>query len=141
MAQTTALPITSASYYQFISDEKLVGTWCKDCEKTYLPPRAICPGCHCDTLEWIELSGTGKIAAFTSIYISPTFMIVQGYGRDAPYLTGIIELDEGPKISARLIGLDASQPQVDWIGNRVSATFLKQGEGEEKKTVLAFRAR
>ena len=139
MTQTTAPPFTAASYTQFINDEKLVGTHCRDCDKTYLPPRAICPGCHREPLEWIELSGRGKIAAFTSIYIAPTFMIDKGFGRDNPYLTGIIELDEGPKISARILGLDASQPQAAWISKPVSVEYLHHVEGDEKKNELIFR--
>jgi uncharacterized OB-fold protein len=66
-------------------------------------------------------------------------MIEQGFDRDNPYLTGIVELEEGPKISARLIGFDASQPDQAKIGSPLSVTFLEYGEGDEKKTALAFQ--
>ena len=68
-------------------------------------------------------------------------MIEQGYGREAPYLTGIVELAEGPKISARILGLDATQPQGTWIGTPVVVEYLQRDEGEEKKTELAFRVK
>ena len=34
-------------------------------------------------------------------------MIAEGYGRDNPYLAGVVELDEGVKISAQILGADA----------------------------------
>ena len=39
-------------------------------------------------------------------------MIEQGYGRDKPYVSGVVELDEGVKISARIIGVDATKPEI-----------------------------
>ena len=93
-----------------------------------------------EELEWVEVSGKGKLAAFTSIYIAPTFMIEQGFDRNHPYLTGIGELEEGPKISARLLGFDAAHPEQAKIGTPLRVTFLEHGEGDEKKTYLAFSA-
>ena len=140
MTEQNAQPFTAASFNQFLAEQKLMGSHCPHCEATYLPPRAICPQCLGDELVWIEASGNGKLAAYTSVYIAPTFMIDQGFDRNNPYLTGIIELDEGPKISARLLGFDATQPEKAEIGTPVRVTFLAHGEGDEKKTYLAFEA-
>jgi len=140
MNEKISRPFTAASFYQFLTEKKLMGAHCPKCEAIYLPPRAICPQCLGEDLEWSQVSGKGKLASFTSIYISPTFMIEQGFDRENPYLTGIVELDEGPKISARLVGFDASQPEQTKIGTSLSVTYLEHGEGDEVKTYLAFRA-
>jgi uncharacterized OB-fold protein len=140
MTGTVTRPFTAASFQQFISEGKLMGARCTACEAVYLPPRTICPRCHGDISEWIPLSGEGKLAAFTSIYIAPTFMIEQGYSRNEPYLTGIVTVEEGPQISARILGLDPTNPQVSWIGTPVVVEFLQRGEGDQKKTDLAFRS-
>jgi hypothetical protein len=140
MSETAPRPFTAASFYQFLVEKKLMGAHCPHCATTYLPPRAICPQCHGETLEWVELSGQGKLSAFTSIYIAPTFMIEQGFDRNNPYLTGIVELAEGPKISARLLGFEAAQPAQEWIGSQMLVEFLTRGEGDQQKTDLAFRA-
>ncbi|HKI54797.1 MAG TPA: Zn-ribbon domain-containing OB-fold protein [Anaerolineales bacterium] len=132
-------PFTSASFEQYLSEKKLMGSHCNTCNKDFLPPRAICPNCHSDQLTWIEFSGKGKLAAFTSIYIAPTAMIEAGYGRDNPYLAGVVELDEGVKISAQILGLDAKKPDEVKIGTPLQVEFVKRGEGETKKTFLAFR--
>ena len=38
-------------------------------------------------------------------------MSKKGYGRENPYCSGIVTLEEGPRLSARIIGVDASNPQ------------------------------
>jgi uncharacterized OB-fold protein len=140
MTETTSRPFTAAAYNQFLAEKKLMGTHCPECESIYLPPRAICPQCLGEDLEWFQFSGKGKLVAFTSVYIAPTFMIEQGFDRDNPYLAGIVRLDEGPKISARLVGFDATQPERTKIGTPLKVTFLGHGEGDAKKTYLAFQA-
>ena len=130
---------TSASFEQYLGEKKLMGSHCNTCNKDYLPPRAICPNCYSDQLTWSEFSGKAKLAAFTSIYIAPTAMIEAGYGRDNPYLAGVVELDEGVKISAQILGLDAKKPDEVKIGTLLQAEFVERGSGDAKKTFLAFR--
>lgn len=133
-------PFTSVSFEQYLSEKKLMGSHCDTCNKDYLPPRAICAHCHSDQLTWVEFSGKGKLAAFTSIFIAPTAMIEAGYGRDNPYLAGVVELDEGVKISAQILGMDAKKPDEVKIDTPLQAEFVERGEDEAKKTFLAFRA-
>jgi len=137
---TTERPFTSASFETYLGEKKLMGSHCTACNKDFLPPHAICPNCYSDQLIWVELSGKGKLAAFTSIFIAPTAMIEAGYGRDKPYLAGVLELEEGVKISAQILGLDATKPEEVKIGTELEAEFVERGEGEKKKAFLAFRA-
>jgi uncharacterized OB-fold protein len=135
----TERPFTAASFEQYLNEKRLMGSHCPTCDKSFLPPRSICSNCFGDQLEWVEFQGTGKLAAFTSIFIAPTAMIEAGYGRDKPYLAGVVELEEGVKFSGQILGLDASQPDQVEIGTPLKAEFLERGEGEAKKTFLAFR--
>ena len=139
MTTTVERPFTSASFEEYLSEKKLMGSHCTTCKQNFLPPRAICPNCHSDQLTWVEFSGKGKLVAFTSIYIAPTAMIEVGYGRDNPYLSGIVELDEGVKISAQILGLDAKRPEQIKIETPLQVEFVERGEGEVKKTFLTFR--
>jgi uncharacterized protein len=140
MTATVERPFTSASFEQYLDEKKLMGSRCTACNRSYLPPRAICPNCHSDQLTWIEFNGRGKLAAFTSIFIAPTAMIEAGYGRDKPYLAGVVELEEGVRISAQILELDATRPQDVRIGTSLQVEYVERGEGESKKTYLAFRA-
>ncbi len=139
MTTTVERPFTAASFEQYLDEKKLMGSHCIHCDANYLPPRAICPQCYGDQLEWVEFSGEAKLAAFTSIYIAPTAMIAEGYGRDNPYLAGVVELDEGVKISAQILGLDARKAEEVKIGTPLKVEFVERGEGEAKKMALAFR--
>jgi uncharacterized OB-fold protein len=90
-------------------------------------------------MEWSEMSGKGKLSAFTAVHVAPTFMIEEGYGRDNPYCTGIVEVEEGIQISARILGVDAADAKKIKIGTPLRVEFLERGEGENSKTYLAFR--
>ncbi len=133
-------PFTAAAFYQYLNEHKLMASYCPDSDRYFLPPRAICPETHSDRMEWRALSGKGRLVAFTSIFIAPTAMVAQGYGRDNPYLSGIVELDEGVRISARILGLDATAPASIAIGTPLAVNFLDVGDGDAPHTILAFRA-
>lgn len=136
---TEKKPFTATSFYEYLNEKKLMGSYCPHCGENFLPPRAVCPHCFSDQLEWVEFDGKGKLAAFTSIYIAPTAMIKAGYGRDKPYLAGVVELEEGVKISGQILGMDAGKPERIEIGAPVRAEFVERGEGDEKGTFLAFQ--
>lgn len=116
-----------------------MGSKCQRCGAVYVPPRPLCPACHSEEMEWIEMGGEGKLVAYTTVHIGPKLMIEEGYDRSNPYCTGIVELVEGPRISARILGVDAHDPQGIEIGTPLTVEFLDRGEGEEKRTFLAFR--
>ena len=132
--ETNPHPFTAAGFQQYLREGQLVGTRCQACGNLYLPPREICPHCFSEQMAWEALSGEGKLAAFTSITIPPTAMEAQGFGRDNPYCTGIVELTEGVKISARILGVDAKVPSSISIGLPMKAIFLDEGA----HPVLAF---
>jgi uncharacterized OB-fold protein len=136
----TVRPFTAEAFNQYISERKLMAARCTKCGALYTPPRAICPKCHGEEMEWVETRGRGKLAAFTVIYSGPTFMVQQGFDRNNPYISGIVELEEGPRISARILGIDPGRPAEIKIGTRLGIDFIVVGEGEAQKTYLAFRA-
>jgi uncharacterized OB-fold protein len=131
---------TGNSFNHFLNEEKLMGTRCKKCGALYLPPRPICLKCYGREMEWVQMKGKGKLFAFTSICVGTTIMTREGCGRDNPYCSGIVELEEGVKISARILGVDAKNPDKIKVGTPLSIEFVHKGEGESKATFLAFRA-
>lgn len=137
---TTMRPFSAAAFDQYLAEHKLMAVRCTNCAAMYAPPRAICPKCHSEEMEWVETSGKGRLAAFTVIYGGPTFMVGQGFDRKNPYISGIVELEEGTRISARITGIDPTRPAEIQIGTPLNVEFVEFGEGEAKKTYLAFRA-
>jgi uncharacterized OB-fold protein len=132
-------PFNDISYELFLNEERLMGSRCQRCGVLFVPPRSICISCYGCEMEWVEMKGKGKLVAFTSIAIGPPFMIEEGYDRKHPYVSGVVELEEGPKVVARVEGVDGSKPETIEIGTPVKVEFLHRGEGINLTTFLAFR--
>ena len=132
-------PFSDISYQQFLNEEKLMGSRCRKCGILYAPPRPICIKCHGSEMEWVELKGKGKLAAFTCISVGPPFMMAEGYDRKNPYISGVVELAEGVRVDARIEGVDGTRPEAIKIGIPLTVEFLHRGEGENIRTFLAFK--
>ena len=87
-------------------------------------------------MQWSEMSGKGRLAAFTCLAIGPPSMTEEGYDRNNPYCTGVIELEEGPRMVARIDGVDAQKPETIKIGTSLIMKYLKRTGNQE--TILAF---
>ena len=134
----TARPFNDIAYNQFLNEEKLMGCRCRKCGECYVPPRPLCVKCFSPDLEWIEVRGAGKLVAFTSIAIAPPFMMAQGYNRMRPYISGVVELDGGGRVDARIEGVDPSKPESIRIGMPMKAAFIHCKGAEPHETYLAF---
>ena len=131
-------PFSDISYEQYLNEEKLMGSRCKKCKALSVPPRSICVKCYSSEMEWVEMNGTGQLAAFTCITVAPPSMMAQGYDRKHPYCSGVVELEEGARVDARIEGVDATRPEDIKIGMPLRVKFLHQAEGEKRETYLAF---
>jgi uncharacterized OB-fold protein len=87
-------------------------------------------------MEWYEFSGKARLSTFTCISVVPVYMAKQGYGRDKPYCTGVVTLEEGPRVSARILGVDAGNPQSVKTGMDL---VLDLAELDPGYPALAFR--
>jgi uncharacterized OB-fold protein len=66
-------------------------------------------------------------------------MVKEGFNRNNPYVVGVVELEEGAKTVARIIGFDAKKPELIKVGTPLKAEFHEKGEGPERRHLLAFR--
>ena len=101
----------------------LMGMKCNNCGRHYFPPRAICPVCHRKSvgkLETAKLRGTGKIFSVTEVYEG-----MEELSSNKPYMMAIVELDEGPKVTAQIIDCEACELE---IGTPVRVTMRKLSE-------------
>jgi uncharacterized OB-fold protein len=88
-----------------------MGVRCRENGNVYAEARPIDPVSHSRDMEWHEFSGRATLSTFTCISVAPASLEAKGFGRNNPYCTGIVTLEEGPRISARIAGVDASNPQ------------------------------
>jgi uncharacterized OB-fold protein len=127
------------TYQQFLNEGKLMGCRCRACGARYVPPRPICTQCYRADMEWEERTGTGKLAAFTCTNVIPPSMMREGYNRDHPYCSGVVDLDDGGRVVARIEAIDAGQPETIAVGRPVTMTIRRRDQGQPQQTVLAFR--
>ena len=135
----TTIPFNFEGYQAQLNNKKLMGSRCQSCQSTYLPPRPLCTSCFKDEMDWVEIIGEGTLAAFTVVHIAPTAMLDAGYGRDNPYCSGIVHLDDGQMISAQIVDVNTADPESIRIGTTLEVVFLEREEGENPATYLAFR--
>lgn len=131
-------PFSDISYNEHLHEEKLMGVRCRQCGAAFVPPRPFCVACYSSDLEWVEMKGRGKLAAFTCVNIPPPFMMAEGYDRKRPYCSGVVELEEGGRVAARIEGVDARKPEKIRVGMPLKVTFIHRGEGPDARTYLAF---
>jgi scaffold protein (connect acetoacetyl-CoA thiolase and HMG-CoA synthase) len=71
---------------------------CAECGKMSVNA-ATCRFCGAEGGEVVNLSGRGRLLSWTVIRVAPA-----RYASEAPYAVGLLELAEGPRITARLEG-------------------------------------
>ena len=131
-------PFSDTAFEKYLSEDKLMGSRCKQCGALFVPPRPICVKCTGDDLVWEEMTGAGKLAAFTCISIGPSFMIAEGYNRNNPYCSGVVELKEGPRVDARIEGVYPKNPESIMVGTPLTVKFVHGQWDDRPITYLAF---
>ena len=122
---------TVEEYLQNIQDGQFKAYKCVDCGMVIAPPSGSCYGCGSSKMEWTEVSGKGKLVSLTVIHIAP-----DEFAEEAPYYIAIIELAEGTRVSARLLGYDPLKPEEVKLGSNVK---LEYETIESGKKYLTFR--
>ena len=103
-------------YFAAAGEGKLMLKKCKDCGKVHHYPRAICPFCFSQNLEWQQAKGTGEIYTYS----------VTRRGSPTPYAIGYVTLDEGPKLMTNIVDCDLDAIKV---GQKVNVVFKKTENG------------
>jgi len=81
---------------------RLEGSRCTDCGERHFPPRDICPRCKSQSLQPFVLVGRGTVYSFTTVHQAPDI-----FDKNIPYVVAMIDLQEGPRITAQLTDVKA----------------------------------
>ena len=100
---------------------KLLIQRCKCCGTLRHPPGPVCVKCHSFDWDTVESAGAGSIHSFVVMHYPevPPF--------DHPNPVGLIELDEGVRLVAGLVGVKRNEIG---IGQRVQVEFQSFDDGE-----------
>ncbi len=93
--------------------------FCTKCSEWIWYPKARCPSCGTrDKIEWRKVSGNGTVYSYTVIRQvidnSPAFQ------NDLPFVIGLVELEEGPRIYSNITGTSTDDVK---IGDGVTVYF------------------
>ena len=116
-----------------LTQRKILGQRCPQCEKVYVPPRGACPGCGVPTREDVELADTGTITTFCIVNIP-----VIGRSIELPYVAASVALD-GADISIYALVQECA-PEAVRMGMRVEAVWKPDGERQgSHEDIVHFR--
>ena len=101
-------------FWDGVREGKLLIQRCKACGSLRHPPGPVCPSCHSFEWDTLQASGRGTVYSFVVMHYPevPPF--------DHPNPIGLIELEEGTRLVAQLVGLKPAEVQ---IGQAVEVVF------------------
>lgn len=100
----------------------LVGEVCGSCNEKIFPPRNVCPSCSAEAKTTYTFSGKGEVYSYTTIYDAP-----EGYTGMTPYTVALIELAEGPLVTAQLTDVDNGKVQIGTPVEMVTRRLREDG--------------
>jgi uncharacterized OB-fold protein len=92
------LPALVAGFRDGLARGELIVQKCNNCGKLNMYPRYACPFCQSSVLGWQRVNGRGRLHSFTVLRIGAP----QGFEKDLPYAIGVVKLEEGVQLLARL---------------------------------------
>ena len=82
---------------------------CRAGNHLFLYPREYCPVCLSDDLEWVSVSGKGRVYTYTVVHraADPRFQA------QVPYVYAVIQLNEGPRLISNVVDCDVADVTID----------------------------
>ena len=89
-------------YWEGCKSHELWLPFCRACQSFFFYPRQFCPECFGWDIEWRRASGRGKVYSYAIQYRA----FHPGWSDETPYVTALVELDEGPRLYTNLIDVE-----------------------------------
>lgn len=103
-------PVSQGSepFWEGTRQRQLQLPWCTACERPFFYPRAFCPRCLGNAIEWRQAAGTGSVYAFTIDHRVDGIAFAAG----SPFVVGLVELDEGVRLMTNVVGCAPAEVRV-----------------------------
>ena len=102
---------------------RLQGTRCTACGDHSFPPRLVCNECRSRSLEPVFYSGRGTVYTYTTVY-----QPAKPFEPYVPYLVAMIDLEEGPRVTAQLTDVDIKSVEIGMPVEMVIRKISEEGE-------------
>lgn len=106
-------------YWQKAKEHELWLRFCNDCQDAYFYPRDISPCCFSRNTDWVQASGNAKLFTYAIVHRPPH---PGWYPDGVPFVTAIVELEEGPKMATNIV-MDDPTPEKLQIGMNLEVVF------------------
>ena len=114
----------------------LIGEVCPHCDVKIFPPRDICPDCGEEAKTPFTFSGRGEVYSFTTMQSGPT-----GFNENTPYTVALIQLEEGPMLTAQLTDLDVNDTVTIGMPVEMVTRKLRTDAGDEGIILYSYKFR
>ena len=121
MAYNKPLPVPQGEsdvYWQKAKQGELWLRNCKSCGNAYFYPRDISPCCFSRDTDWIQASGKATLFTYGIVLRAPHPGVVD----DVPFVTAVVELEEGPKMATNIV-IEDPTPENLQIGMALEVVF------------------
>jgi uncharacterized OB-fold protein len=99
----------SRAYWEAAREGRLLVQRCRACGEHQFYPRRHCVHCFAPDPEWVEAKGTGRLHTFSVVHRTAT----PGFAEEVPYVFGIVELDEGPRLTVNVVDTPLEELRCD----------------------------
>ena len=113
----------------------LIGEVCPHCDAKIFPPRDVCPECGKEAKDEFAFSGSGEVYSFTTIYNAPS-----GFEQNVPYTVALVQLEEGPLVTAQLTDVDEDDVNIGMPVEMVTRKLRQDGD-ERGMLVYGYKFR
>ena len=110
----------SAPFFEGAARGELMLQRCRKCSRYFLPVQEVCTNCLEADLEWAPASGDATLHTFGVMH----YLYHPGFAQELPYNVAVVELAEGPRMSARV---DAPNEELR-VGMALRTDFEQAGE-------------
>ena len=86
-------------YWDKAKEEELWLRKCNECQEAFFYPRDISPCCFSKDTSWIQASGKAYLFTYGIVQRAPH----PGFVDDVPFVTAIVQLEEGPKMATNIV--------------------------------------
>ena len=105
-------------YWEKAKQHELWLRQCNACGEAYFYPRDISPCCFSKDTSWVQASGNATLYTYGIAERPPH----RGFAEETPYVTAIVELEEGPRMPTNIV-MDEPTPEKLQIGMALKVVF------------------
>jgi uncharacterized protein len=108
---------------KFKNRYSLIGSICNDCNTKYYPGERICKKCNSVNINDYRYKPQAKLITWSKVYAAPT-----GYEETSPYIIGILELEDGERLTSQIVDVEYESLSIGMIMKPVIRKIYQDGE-------------